>query len=46
MFKRLGLNNKVIYALLLSAVMLTGCQPDPKEGATVEKPDKRRALRV
>lgn len=38
MFKLLGLPDRVAYALLLSAVMLTGCQPDPKEGATVENP--------
>lgn len=38
MFKLLGLRDRVGYALLLSAVMLTGCQPDPKEGSAVEKP--------
>ena len=37
MFKVLGLHNQVLYGVLLSTMILTGCQPDPKEGVAVHK---------
>lgn len=37
MFKLFGLSNKVLFGVLLSSMILTGCQPDPKEGVAVQK---------
>ena len=37
MFKFFELSNKVLFGVLLSSMILVGCQPDPKEGVAAQQ---------